>query len=122
VGLTGYQMDAPFALSLFLEIRKWMGQGVFEIFQGAIIDALDEAKAKLKRKKSQSQSKQSQSEQPPEDRDDDPLTASGDTPQEEEPEHRGKLILDATVAPLAIRYPPDPSLLNIKPGSSVKSS
>ena len=58
VGLAGYQMEAPFAPSLFVEIRKRMGQGVFEIFQGAIIDALEEAKAN---KKSQSQSKQSKS-------------------------------------------------------------
>ena len=65
-----------------------------------------------KKKKSQSQTKQSKSEQPPEDSDDDPPTASGGTPQEEEPAHRGKLILDATVAPQAIRYPTDLNLLN----------
>jgi hypothetical protein len=109
VGLTGYQMEAPFAPSLFVEIRKRMGQGVFEIFQGAIIDALEDAKVK---KKSPNQTRQSTSEQPPEDRDDDPPAASGSTPQEEEPEHQGKLILDATVAPQAIRYPTDLSLLN----------
>jgi IS5 family transposase len=51
VGLTGYQREAPFAPSLFVEIRKRMGQGVFEIFQGAIIDALEEAKANVKKKK-----------------------------------------------------------------------
>jgi len=44
-----------------------MGQDVFEIFQGAIIDALEEAKAK---KKSQSQTRQSKSEKSPEDSDD----------------------------------------------------
>jgi hypothetical protein len=108
VGLTGYQMAAPFAPSLFVEIRKRMGQGVFEVFQGAIIDAVEEVKAK---KKSQSQTRQSQSEQPPEGSDD-PPASSGGTPQEEEPEHQGKLILDATVAPQAIRYPTDLSLLN----------
>ena len=61
-GLAGYQMKAPFAPSLFVEIRKRMGQGVFEIFQGAIIDALEDAKAK---KKSPSQTIQSKYEQPP---------------------------------------------------------
>ena len=35
-----------------------------------------------------------------------------DTTQEPAPEHQGKLILDATVAPQAIRYPTDLSLLN----------
>lgn len=59
VGLAGYQMEAPFAPSLFVEIRKQMGQGVFEIFQVAIIDALEEAKAK---KKSQSRTGHSTSE------------------------------------------------------------
>ena len=32
VGLSGYQMEAPFASSLFVEIRKRMGQSVFERF------------------------------------------------------------------------------------------
>jgi hypothetical protein len=109
VGLAGYQMEAPFAPSLFVEIRKRMGQSVFEIFQGAIIDAVEEAKAK---KKSPSQTRQSKSGQPPEDPDDNPPVSSGGTPREKEPEHRGKLILDATVAPQAIRYPTDLSLLN----------
>ena len=103
VGLAGYQMETPFAPSLFVEIRKRMGHGVFEVFQGAIIDAVEDAKAKKK--------SQSQSEQPPEDSDY-PPASSGGTPQEEEPEHQGKLILDATVAPQAIRYPADLSLLN----------
>ena len=90
VGLAGYQIEAPFAPSLFVEIRERMGQGVFEIFQGAIIDALEEAKAK---KKSQSRTGHSTSEPPPEGSDDDPPAPSGGTPQEEE--RRGKLILDA---------------------------
>ena len=103
VGLTGYQMEAPFAPSLFVEIRKRMGQGVFEVFQGAIIDAVKDANVKKK--------SQSQSEQPPEDSDD-PPASSGSPSQEEEPEPQGKLILDATVVPQAIRYPTDLSLLN----------
>ena len=109
VGLAGYQMEAPFAPSLLVEIRKRMGRGVFVIFQGAIIDALEEAKAK---KASQSQAKSSKCNDQAEDDHNDPPSASGDTPQEEEPAHRGKLILDATVAPQAIRYPTDLSLLN----------
>ena len=86
VGLAGYQMEAPFAPSLFVEIRKRMGQGVFEVFQGAIIDAVEDAKVK---KKSQRQTRQSKSEKPPEDSDDNPPAASGSTPQEEEAEHQG---------------------------------
>jgi len=103
VGLAGYQMQAPFAPSLFVEIRKRMGQGVFDIFQTAIVDAVENAKAKKKSPR--------QTRQPPADGGD-PPASSGGTPQEDEPKHRGKLILDATVTPQAIRYPTDLSLLN----------
>ncbi len=104
VGLPGYQMEAPFASSLLVEIRKRMGASVFEIFQGAIIHALEESKAKQKPvQKTRSK---------PSDSDDEPPSSSGGAPPEEEPTHRGKLILDATVAPQAIRYPTDLSLLN----------
>ena len=37
VGFPGYQMAAPFAPALFVEIRKRMGQGVFEVIQGAAL-------------------------------------------------------------------------------------
>ena len=40
VGLAGYQMKAPFAPSLLVDIRKRMGQQVFELFQQSIIDEL----------------------------------------------------------------------------------
>ena len=100
VGLPGYQMEAPFAPSLFVEIRKRMGQSVFDVFQGAIIDAVESAKPKKKTKAAVDK------------KDDEPPPASGSTTDEEAPEHEGKLILDATVTPQAIRYPTDLSLLN----------
>ena len=46
VGGAGYQMAAPFASSLLVEIRKRMGPSVFEVFHGAVIDAVNIAKAK----------------------------------------------------------------------------
>ena len=98
VGLPGYQMTAPFAPSLFVEIRKRMGQSVFEVFHGAIIDAVEGAKVKQRSK--------------PKDHDSGPPSGSAGRRQKDEPEHQGKLILDATVAPQAIRYPTDLSLLN----------
>ena len=100
VGLPGYQMEAPFVPSLFVEIRKRMGQSVFDVFQGAIVDAVESAKSKKKAKAKT------------EKKDDDPPPASGSTTDEEKPEREGKLILDATVTPQAIRYPTDLSLLN----------
>jgi len=46
--LAGYQMEAPFAPSLLVEIRKRMGQSVFDVFQPAIIDSVEGAKARQK--------------------------------------------------------------------------
>jgi IS5 family transposase len=102
VGLPGYQMEAPFVPSLFVEIRKRMGQSVFAVFQSAIIDSVEEAKARRKK---------TFREKPDQD-DNEPPSVSGSGSPDKEPEHRGKLILDATVAPQAIRYPTDLSLLN----------
>ena len=105
VGLTGYQMEAPFAPSLFVEIRKRMGQDVFEIFHGAIIGAMEEAKTKRQPDvKKQRSSGHDDNDNPPPD--------SGVADSEDAEERQGKLILDATVAPQAIRYPTDLSLLN----------
>ena len=46
IGLPGYQRGAPFAPSLLVEVRKRMGQGVFDAFHEAIIDAVEISKAK----------------------------------------------------------------------------
>ncbi|WP_241085209.1 transposase [Candidatus Vondammii sp. HM_W22] len=48
VGLSGYQMDVPFAPSLSAEICRRMGPSVFEAFHGAVIDALVKYKDKKK--------------------------------------------------------------------------
>lgn len=108
VGLPGYQMEEPFAPSLFVEIRKRMGEAVFDVFQGAIIDAVNNAKAKQAHRPP---SRQAMDEHESKD-DDDPGSGSAGNPAKDEPPHQGKLILDATVAPQAIRYPTDLSLLN----------
>jgi hypothetical protein len=46
IGLKGFQSVAPFAPSLFVEIRKRMGQSVFDEFHEAIIDAIESKQAK----------------------------------------------------------------------------
>ena len=108
VGLPGYQMAAPFAPSLLVEIRKRMGPSVFEVFHGAIIDAVEKAKTKQPScSPSRSVRCKSRSD---DDHDDEPPSAPETT--EQESAHQGKLILDATVAPQAIRYPTDLNLLN----------
>jgi hypothetical protein len=111
VGLSGYQMEAPFAPSLLVEIRKRMGAGVFEIFYGAVIEALERAKAKRKPAPGRELSPSKAEPQPERNRDEPSSTFAG-TPQGEEAKHQGKLIVDATVAEQAIRYPTDLGLLN----------
>jgi len=116
VGLSGYQMEAPFAPSLLVEIRKRMGTGVFEVFHGAIIAAVEKAKAKAKRKPAPGRrlkpgKGEAQQPEPERDAQGSPST-SGEPAQGEGAKHQGKLIVDATVAEQAIRYPSDLGLLN----------
>ncbi len=47
VGLPGYQTEAPFVPSLFVEIRKRMGQAMFDAFHGAVIEAVEKQKPKV---------------------------------------------------------------------------
>ena len=106
VGLPGYQMEAPFAPSLFVEIRKRMGQSVFDVFYNAVVDAVDKAKQKPTGKP-KAKEKQSDDDEPP------PSVSDGGPESDAmEPERQEKLILDATVAPQAIRFPTDLGLLN----------
>jgi hypothetical protein len=101
VGLPGYQMQVPFVPSLFVEIRKRMGQEVFEVFHGAIVDAVERKRARSKASRSDD----------PDDQDPPPSRTEKSDP-EKKPTHQDKLILDATVVEQAIRYPTDLSLLN----------
>lgn len=108
VGLSGFQMEVPFVPSLFVEIRKRMGQSIFDNFQSAIISSMEDRKEKRKLLEEKT------------DNDDEPPTASSDKAETitetiaevEEKENQGKLLMDATVAPQAIRYPTDLGLLN----------
>lgn len=78
VGFSRYKDEAPFAPSLFVDIRKRMGADVFAGFEQVILERI------------------------------------GSTRRTgvETHENQGKLLIDATVAEQAIRYPTDLSLLN----------
>jgi IS5 family transposase len=117
VGLKGYQMAVPFAPSLLVEIRKRMGESMFEAFHGVIIDAVEKAKAK---NRSNKQSRFARNKGHADDHDNEPPSTPVTTDKEQESAHQGKLILDATVAPQAIRYPTDLNLLNEARGFSEK--
>jgi hypothetical protein len=107
VGLPGYQQAAPFAPSLLVEVRKRMGQGVFDAFHASILEALERNKPTKGSPRAQAVRSHDDDEPPG-------AAAQDESPAEAdaEPARQGKLILDATVAPQAIRYPTDLSLLN----------
>lgn len=90
IGLPGYQTEAPFDASTLVWFRKRI-----------TIDILNEANEYMTGHKD----------------DNDPMPpasggADGDAPQGEEATNSGTLIIDATCAPVNIRYPQDVSLLN----------
>lgn len=119
VGFSRYQDKPPFVPSLFVEIRRRMGSDVFNAFEKAILARLEE-----------SHKKKGAGKKPPADSG----TGSGgcSSKQEEsvhcntnpnvneavtEPgdgavDHKGKIVIDATVANQAIRYLTDLGLLN----------
>ena len=96
-------MQAPFVPPLFVKIRKRIGHDVFEVFHGAVVDAVERKRTKSKASRSDD----------PHDKDP-PNTASHAEKSEpkKKPSHQGKLILDAIVAEQAIRDPTDLNLLN----------
>lgn len=85
-GFSRYKDEQPFAPSLFVEIRKRMGADTFACFERAIL----ERTGMVKKNRDVSSCKA----------------------DEELAENKGKLLVDATVAEQAIRYPTDISLLN----------
>ena len=97
VGLKMFQTKAIFAPSLFVEIRKRMGEQVFKTFEQSIIHAVSEEKTR----------------QSDDDSDDSGSGHSaGENKATDEVSHQGQLIVDATVAEQAIRFPTDLGLLN----------
>jgi len=98
VGLKVFQNKAVFVPSLFVEIRKRMGEEVFEVFEQSIIKTLETQKQRTKTKDDNSNNDDNQGK---------PTKEETDAPT-----HQGKIILDATVVEQAIRYPTDLSLLN----------
>lgn len=120
VGFMDYQTQAPFSPTLFVEIRKRMGQAVFDVFQSAIITSLATEKARQVAQRKQLEQALEQASTPlsVEPRPEktpvkaEPACQPESEPATETPAQAGKLIIDATVADQAIRYPTDLSLLN----------
>lgn len=102
VGLPGFQNKQPFAPSLFVDIRKRMGDEAFDFFHQAIVNELEKKKAGDKKSDGT-------------DTDGNLSNNSEEVSSEENCKasaNQGKLIVDATVAEQAIKYPTDLDLLN----------
>lgn len=99
VGFKTFQTKAPFVPSLFVDIRRRMGKELFEDFNQSIINHL-ERKNKPRKKADQGDNQGGA------------LSSRTGDDQTEPETNRGKLIIDATVAEQAIRFPTDLSLLN----------
>lgn len=122
VGLDGFQTSKPFDASLFVLIRRRMGQAVFDQFQQTIVDELDsyqENKARVKADKKDDDPRggtpdviAGQEHSQSETRQEPTHTSEATGGKAEASSQQGRLILDATVADQAIRYPTDLSLLN----------
>lgn len=117
VGFPAYQDKQPFAPSLFVEIRRRMGEETFVHFQQAIVNAM-EKRASTVLGKDQARRDHKDDEPPRQGRTasagDEAMVVQEDAAPgvDEAPIHQGRLILDATVAEQAIRFPTDLSLLN----------
>jgi len=116
VGLPGYQPTPPFVPSLFVEIRKRMGEAVFEGFHGAIVRAHEgkqPTKPKPETPVKTDMPAESESATVEEKTGDVVDNGEGQTaPEAVTTAPQGQLILDATVVEKAIRFPTDLSLLN----------
>ena len=104
VGLSMYQYKAIFSPTLFVEIRKRMGGELFKQFEHSIIEAVAAQKTPGKESDDDKQSGGDITL--------DQQNISTESIKDNEIKHQGKLMLDATVAEQAIRYPTDLGLLN----------
>jgi len=109
IGLKGFQAKAPFVPSLLVEIRKRMGQTVFDVFHEAIIETVEPRRTK---KSVKAIADDNDGNDVPNSGDVTTIMAADQSLADELPRNHGKLILDATVAEQAIRYPTDLGLLN----------
>ena len=116
VGFPSYQDKQPFAPSLFVEIRRRMGEQTFAHFHQSIINVMEKRPA-LRPEKGKEKCNHRDDDDPPSQNEAAP-TCNEDAVKkdvksvDDASTHQGKLILDATVAEQAIRFPTDLSLLN----------
>ena len=110
VGLSSFQIEPVFVPSLFVEIRKRLGQEGSAKLNDLMIRQARELKVIKHRRKSTEDTPPA----PPQDEEDAGAAEAGkpETAKKEAPGNQGTLLLDATVAPLHIAYPTDVRLLS----------
>ncbi len=121
VGFSRYQDKPPFVPSLFVEIRRRMGSEAFDVFEKAIFSRLEASrpqKPATRKSPPDSTTGIGGNEDAPKS-DVDCNSKGKDSARQAEVvatgpagDHKGKLIIDATVANQAIKYPTDLGLLN----------
>jgi len=102
LGYTEYRYEQPFASSLFVSIRRRLGEQAFEELTEHLMTQVHKIEQKIAAN-------------------DDDFTSPGSTTQaskgkqpdvDTKPDNKGHLIVDASVAPADIKYPTDLDLLN----------
>ena len=125
-GFPSFTLQQPFAPSLFVDIRKRLGPDVFDNLETALqekFQAIEKSKEEAKKKQDdgddsysniekKKESKQPESETETIEEQEHSDASEEKVEPEDKPMHRGKLIIDATVAEQAIRYPTDLGTLN----------
>jgi transposase, IS5 family len=112
-GFTSFTTEAPFVPSLFVTVRRRMGETLFEGFHQAIIDATESCSSDTVPSPILDDSAVETGAIEVNEADFTATESEAETNgQSAEMTHQGKLIVDATVAEQAIRYPTDLSLLN----------
>lgn len=114
VGLPGFQSEQLLAPSLFVEIRRRMDERCFNSITDALSKEMEEVTARVGMKEECSGEPLIGVEaESVEDCEVKQLVVNKESEsQEKDVTHQGKLLLDATVAEQAIRYPTDISLLS----------
>lgn len=101
LGYTEYRYKQPFASSLFVSIRRRLGEQAFEELTEHLMTQVHKIEKKIAAK-DDSTPRDSKTEDNPGKKQD----------LDTKPENKGHLIVDATVAPADIKYPTDLDLLN----------
>ena len=115
-GFLYYQDKPPFVSGFFVEIRRRMGNEVFDVFEKAIFDKLEASRQKKAAPASAAGT--GWNEEAPGSgaagrrEEKGSMQKTEVTPVESSGKHQGKLVIDATVANQDIKYPMNLGLLN----------